>query len=253
MCALFVTAKQNKIMKKVFLLALGMASCQCIFAQTDNSNNLIRDVDGRLNMGSYTTSTFDSRYEGLKGSPFFISEWISGQMAFVDGKVFNEIPLKYNAYTKELMMKRQSGDSLIVFPYQVQSFTINDPVTKANFTFKRYPKAQTPKYDMREVYFLVLYEGKTSLLKLVKKDLKKADYKDPYSNNVRYDTYEDANEYYLLKNDEKLAKVKRNKKSVMEALADKESSLQEFVTVQKLTFKTEADFVRIVSKYNSLP
>jgi hypothetical protein len=251
MCALFVTAKQNKIMKKVFLLALGMASCQCLFAQTDNSNNLIRDVDGRLNMGSYTTSTFDSRYEGLKGSPFFISEWISGQMAFVDGKVFNEIPLKYNAYTKELMMKRPSGDSLIVFPYQVQSFTINDPVTKANFTFRRYPKAQTPKYDMREVYFLVLYEGKTSLLKLVKKDLKKADYKDPYSNNVRYDTYEDANEYYLLMADGKMSKIKRSKKSVLEALSDKEVAIKALLEQEKIEMKTERDLVRVVAKYDA--
>ncbi len=56
-------------------------------AQTENANNLICDVDGRLNMGNYMTSSFDSRYEGLKGSPFFISEWISGEMAFVDGRV----------------------------------------------------------------------------------------------------------------------------------------------------------------------
>lgn len=251
MCALFVTAKQNKIMKKVFLLALGMASCQCIFAQTDNANNLIRDVDGRLNMGTYTTSSFDSRYEGLKGSPFFISEWISGQMAFVDGKVFNEVPLKYNAYTKELMMKRQSGDSLIVFPYQVQSFTINDPVTKANFTFKRYPKAQTPKYDMRDVYFLVLYEGKTSLLKLVKKNLKKADYKDPYSNDIRYDTYEDANEYYLLKTDGSLSKIKKSKKSVLEALSDKEIAIKALLEQEKIEMKTERDLVRVVVKYDA--
>lgn len=239
-------------MKSLFLFAVGIISCQSIFAQTENANNLIRDVDGRLNMGTYTTSSFDSRYEGIKGSPFFISEWISGQMAFVDGKVFNEVPLKYNAYTKELMMKRPSGDSLIIFPYQVQSFTINDPVTKANFTFKRYPKAQTPKYDMRDVYLLVLYEGKTSLLKLVKKNLKKADYKDPYSNNIRYDTYEDANEYYLLKTDGSLSKIKKSKKSVLEALSDKEVAMKALLEQEKIELKSERELVRVVAKYDAI-
>lgn len=239
-------------MKSLFLFAIGIISCHSVFAQTENANNLIRDVDGRLNMGTYTTSSFDSRYEGIKGSPFFISEWISGQMAFMDGKVFNEVPLKYNAYTKELMMKRPSGDSLIIFPYQVQSFTINDPVTKANFTFKRYPKAQTPKYDMRDVYLLVLYEGKTSLLKLVKKNLKKADYKDPYSNNIRYDTYEDANEYYLLKTDGSLSKIKRSKKSVLEALSDKEVAIKALLEQEKIELKSERELVRVVAKYDAI-
>jgi hypothetical protein len=239
-------------MKKVLFTAFVSCLFHGLLAQTENANSLIRDAEGRLGVGSYTTSTFDSRYEGIKGSPFFISEWIQGQMAFVDGKVFNEVPLKYNAYTKELVMKRPSGDSLIIFPYQVQSFTLNDPVTKAGFTFKRYPKAQTSKYDMRDVYFLVLYEGKTSLLKLVSKNLKKADFKDPYSNNVRYDSYEDANEYYLLKADGSMVKVKRSKKSVLDALSDKEVAIKALLEQEKIELKSERELVRVVAKYDAI-
>jgi hypothetical protein len=239
-------------MKKNLFIACCLCSAHGLMAQTENANSLIRDVDGRLGVGNYTTSTFDSRYEGIKGSPLFISEWISGQMAFVDGKVFNDMPLKYNAYTKELLMKRPSGDSLIVFPYQVLSFTINDSVTKANFTFKRYPKSQTSKYDMRDVYFLVLYEGKTSLLKLVSKTLKKADFKDPYSNNVRFDTYEDANEYYLLKADGNMVKVKRSKKSVLDVLSDKEVAIKALLEQEKIELKSERELVRVVAKYDAI-
>lgn len=239
-------------MKKILIFAFFTASCTSLLAQTENVNNLIRDVDGRLNMGNYMTSSFDSRYEGLKGSPFFISEWISGEMAFVDGRVFKEVPLKYNAYSKELVMKRPSGDSIIVFPYQVNSFIINDPVTKANFEFKRCPSAHTSKYDMRDIYFLTLYQGKTSLVKLISKTLKKADYKDPYSNNVRYDTFEDANEYFLLKTDGSLTKIKKNKKSVLGALSDKEEALKALMDQEKLDIKTERDLVVAVAKYNAI-
>lgn len=239
-------------MKKLLFCTFLFASGSTLYAQTENANSLIRDVDGRLNMGNYMTSSFDSRYEGLKGSPFFISEWIKGEMTFADGRVFKEVPLKYNAYSKELVMKRPSGDSLIVFPYQVSSFVINDPITKANFEFKRYPTAQTPKYDMREIYFLTLYTGKTSLVKLINKTLKKADYKDPYSNNVRYDTFEDANEYYLLKADGSMVKIKKSKKSVLDALSDKEAALKALLEQEKIDIKTERDLVVAVAKYNAI-
>ncbi|WP_428665100.1 hypothetical protein [Runella sp.] len=239
-------------MKNVFLFSFCVLAGTSLFAQTNNANNLIRDVDGRLSTGTYMTSSFDSRYEGIKGSPFFISEWIKGQLAFVDGRIFKEVPIKYNAYSKELLMKRPGGDSIIVFPYQISSFVINDPVTKANFEFKRYPAAQTPKYDLREVYFLTLYEGKTSLVKLVSKALKKADFKDPYSNNVRFDTYEDANEYYLIKADGSMVKVKKNKKSVLGALSDKEEALKALFEHEKLEMKTERELVIAVAKYNAI-
>lgn len=99
-------------MKRIIISAFLIAFASSLMAQTNNSNNLIHDVDGRI---------------------------------------FNEVPIKYNAYSKELVMKRPSGDSLIVFPDQVHSFVINDPAT------------QTSKYNIREIYFPALYTGKTSL------------------------------------------------------------------------------------------
>jgi hypothetical protein len=105
---------------------------------------------------------------------------------------------------------------------------------------------------MRDVYFLVLYEGKTSLLKLVSKNLKKADFKDPYSNNVRFDTYEDANEYYLLKADGNMAKVKRSKKSVLDALSDKEVAIKALLEQEKIELKSERELVRVVAKYDAI-
>jgi hypothetical protein len=233
--------------KSLLFFAFSLSISTVIFSQTTNpATPKPMWMDGAF-------TGHDFRYEGFRGSPLFINEWIKGEINLTDGRVFTDVPLKYNAYTKGLFMQSPAGDSIAVFSNLVASFIIKDPVTKNDFTFKQYPLAQIQGKSAEGLYFLVLLEGSTTLLKLIHKIIKKADYKEPYSNNISYDTYEDTNEYYLLKNDGKLAKVKRNKKSVMEALTDKESSLQEFVTAQKLTFKTDADFVRIVSKYNTLP
>lgn len=199
--------------------------------------------------GAYTGHDF--RYEGFKGSPLFINEWINGQISLADGRVFDDVPLKYNAYTKGLFMKSPAGDSIAVFSNLVNSFIIKDSVSKSDFVFKRYPLAKFLKKQGSDLYFLVLYEGKTSLLKLISKVIKKADYKDPYSNNVRYDTYEDANEYYILKADNSLIKIKKSKKALIETFIDKEEDLNEYITQQNLAVKTEAELVRIVAKYDT--
>ncbi|MFN8349159.1 MAG: hypothetical protein U0X91_29435 [Spirosomataceae bacterium] len=202
-------------------------------------------------MDGHSPSGRDLRYEGFRGSPLFMNEWINGEINLADGRVFEDVPLKYNTYTKGLFMKTPAGDSIAVFSNLVSSFIIKDPVSQSEFVFKRYPLAKTPKKQEMDAYFLVLYEGKTTLLKLVSKVIKKADYKDPYSNNIRYDTYEDANEYYILKADNSLVKIKKSKKALPETFIDKEQELNEFIIQQHLEVKTDAELVRIVAKYDT--
>lgn len=233
-------------MKAIAFFFFGFFAVNFVFSQTTNPvPKQPLWMDGAYQAGR------DFRYEGFKGSPLFINEWINGQINLADGRAFDDVPLKYNAYTKGLFMKSPAGDSIAVFSNLVNSFIIKDPVSKSDFVFKRYPFAKTSKKQESDLYFLVLYEGRTCLLKLISKIIKKADYKDPYSNNVRYDTYEDANEYYLLKADNSLIKIKKSKKALMEALADKEAALTEFITQQNLTIKTEVELVRVVAKYDS--
>ncbi|WP_428665097.1 hypothetical protein [Runella sp.] len=199
--------------------------------------------------GAYTGHDF--RYEGFRGSALFINEWLNGQVSLTDGRLFKDVPLKYNAYTKRLFMKNPVGDSIEVFSNLMDSFVINDPVSKNDFVFKRFPTAKMAKNNAGDLFFLVLYEGKTSLVKLINKTIKKADYKDPYSNNIPYDTFEDAHEYYLLKPDNTLTKVKKSKKAITEALSDKEPAVKDFMVQQNVTVKTEAELVRVVAKYDS--
>ena len=41
--------------------------------------------------------TFDDRYEGVRGSPFFIEEWAEGEIRGSNGKIYTDLQLKYNA------------------------------------------------------------------------------------------------------------------------------------------------------------
>ena len=198
-------------------------------------------------------NTIDNRYEGLKGTPYFLPDWLKGQVEMTTGKNYTNVPLKFNAHKQQLILLRtgSGNDSIIVDANQVKRFTLagNDGQT---YLFERLPTANTNDQALKDGYFLVLYDGKTALLKRIAKTFKSADYKNPYASEVRYDAYQNAFSYYLFKPDQTLTKVKLSDKSIIDALADRKDDLKAFVKQENLTVKTDSDAILLVKKYDSL-
>jgi hypothetical protein len=219
----------------------------------------------------------DNRYEGLKGTPYFLPDWSAGEVELNGGINYKNPQLKFDAARQNLLVKDpRTGDSVIVDSRQIVRFVLYQrdaaqrdaaqpgaaqtnaapenatAQTRSAWLFRRYADLKTDEKDLGSGYFLVLYEGKTTLLKQVKKIFKKADYKDPYSNNVRYDSYDDDATYYLLRSDHQLTRVKRSKKALFDALADQKAALTAFADEQKLSGKTDGDLIKLVQFYDRL-
>ena len=198
----------------------------------------------------------DTRYEGMRGTPYFQPEWATGQIELTNGRKYTDVPIKFDAHRQVLILLRpkQGNDSIIIDPQTVHRFRLSVPTDAdgREYLFQRYPTAKTSDPVLREGYFLVLYEGKTALLKRVVKTFRPADFKGAYTTNITYDAYTDDNAYYILKPDQSLTKVKLNKKALLDALADKGDGLKKFVDAQKLGVKTETEAVALVQQYDSL-
>lgn len=195
--------------------------------------------------------TIDNRYEGLRGTPYFLSGWSNGQIAMTDGRRYVNVPVKFDAFRQALILLRPKvgNDSIIIDRRTVNRFELTGPEGQL-YAFRNYPDVMLPD-DMGDGgYFLVLYEGNTTLLKRIAKTLQKADYKQPYSVDVRYDSFENAHAYYILKPNQPLAKVKLSKKSLLDALSDKRAGLSTFADT--LNLKTETDAAALVRQYDSL-
>lgn len=204
--------------------------------------------------GPYTmVNTIDHRYEGLRGTPYFLPEWNKGEIEMVSGQHYKEVPLKFDAYRQHLILLRTwvGSDSIIVNAEQVKSFQLKNSDGQL-YVFRHIPTAITNDEALKEGYFLVLYQGKTALLKRVLKQFKQADFKNPYSNDVRYDEFKNVTSYYLLKPDQTLTKVKLSDKSLIEILGDRKEELKAFVKQENLNFRTENDAITLVKKYDSL-
>ncbi|GAB3775029.1 hypothetical protein GCM10028818_18570 [Spirosoma horti] len=261
-------------MKTLFLTTIALLSLSIGYAQTRDTtkaNSASRqDSPTPLNQrNGYETyqstnqiigagpngmvNTLDNRYEGLKGTPYFLPDWINGQVEMTTGKNYTNVPLKFNAHKQQLILLRTGfgNDSIIIDANQVKHFALNSKDGQVYF-FERLPTAKTNDQTLKDGYFLLLYQGKNALLKRIAKTVKSADYKNPYASDVRYDAYQNAFSYYLLRPDQTLTKVKLSDKSIIDALGDRKEELKAFVKQENLLFKTDTDAILLVKKYDSL-
>ena len=92
------------------------------------------------NRMSYTTS-YDNRYEGLKGTYYFIPEWLEGDLFGSGGtKIASRVPIKYDAYNKQVIRKRSEKDSVAVY---ASAFTLYDK--ENSYHFIQIPQSITTK------------------------------------------------------------------------------------------------------------
>lgn len=194
----------------------------------------------------------DNRYEGLRGTPYLVPNWSKGEIELVTGKVYADVPIKFDASTQNLVMLRPAtNDSIIVNAGQIKRFSFLDADGNP-FVYRRFPAMKTDDATLKDGYFQVLYAGKNTLLKRTGKIFRKADFKQAYSADVRYDAYQDDVTYYLLRPDQSLTKLKRSRKPLYEALGGDENLLKAFTDREKLSFKTDADMAKLVQFADSL-
>jgi hypothetical protein len=198
--------------------------------------------------------SFDNRYEGLQGTPYFSPIWANGRIELANGKVYVDVPLKFDANRQNLILRRpeRGNDSIIIERPMVRQFQLDAP-DGSPYVFRRYPAAVISDASARGDYFLVLYEGKTTLLKHIVKTFRKASFKDPYSSDVRYDSFDTNINYYLLKPDQTMTKVKKSRKAVLDALGSREAELKAYADKEKINGKTEPELARLVAYFDSLP
>lgn len=214
-------------------------------------NSLQRNEE--IGGGTGAVRTYDLRYEGMQGTPYFIDEWLSGKLVFTNGDAGKKSHLlKYNTQTKELLMKRPQGDSIIVFPNQITAFTINDASKNVSYPFIKVENLKADGGTVPVCFLMVLYKNKSSLLKYVSKNVLKANYQGGYSIDRRYDSYVDNSQYFIRKADNSLVKVKVKKSSVLDALEDKKAEIEAYIKKENLSFKNDIDIAKVLVYYDSL-
>ncbi len=251
----------------ITMLILGV--CQVLWAQNDSTKTKKQTKDEyenpNLNRGSNNTTgnmghdnlkrltrngcvtTFDNRYEGIRGTPFLYDVWQPTNV-WIEG---NNGPIatesKFMVYEKqELRVKRPEGDSIILNNPQVIQFQF----INQNRTFKRISHEQNALGEFMEV----IYEGeKYSVFAKRYCKLIKAKAGGAYSEGVPFDQLIIEDEYYLRTDShKKLTLFKTNRGSLLKVLPGQDDAMIKFQKDNKLKLDKEPDLARFVAHYESL-
>jgi hypothetical protein len=201
--------------------------------------------------GSYHGSIqpFDTRYEGIKGTYYLMPLWLEGDLYGNAGKlVASRVSIKYDALNKEVIQRNTEKDTIAVFP---SAFTLYDNTKSYQFVHRQGFTTTSGK-KISNTYLQVLFLNRMGFYKNFTKSLLPADYKQPYSDNRPYDSFEEKTEYFLAKENGEMEQIKLNQRSVLQNLQDHKKVLEIYIKTNQLDLKREADVVSLLTYYESL-
>lgn len=217
----------------LFAIATTYARSQAIITSSDaNTVQTIQLYDPYL-----------TRYKNIEGSPYVLSETMKNGW-IMDGNKRTTTQLRYNSQTGEV---EYIQDKQVMTPKNpVSEFVIWGPDT---LTFKKgFPAAGT--WTANEFY-QVLYDGRmTKLVKHIRSDIKKNT--NPMENDFgkeRFDTREEyyvwianaqppSENYFLKLADGQMKSVVASKKSLVAALPQQATRIDQYAAEQKVKLKS---------------
>jgi hypothetical protein len=186
-----------------------------------------------------------SEYVDIQGSPYYAPDWLKGSITLENAKTYQDVDLKYDEMKDKVYVKSAAGETILLND-KVKAFTIpaiaNVAVRQFRSGFSGIPDASA------DSYFEVLAEGKTQLLKRTTKSILE---NKEYNSASSTKTFIENVKYYLLR-DGKATLIKKDKKSVLSALKDKETALESYIKEKSLNLKSDADLALLIDYSNTI-
>ena len=197
--------------------------------------------------GTLKAATKNTHYAEMEGSPFFYDNWTLGEASLSDGKTYKDVLLKFDEVSGTLMFKYNLTDSPMVFKYRPLAFKFNF-IDETPFITEFANGFEPADGATPATFYQVLAAGKTQLLK---RHVKSVTESQAFGSNETRKRVSEVTAYYLAK-DKHPVKVKRDKRSVLNALTDKVDTLKTYIAANDLDLTNDSDFARLITYYKTL-
>lgn len=189
----------------------------------------------------------ETDHSEIEGSPFFNDDWSTGLVMLSDDRTFKDMSLKYNVYREELYFKDSNGE-IKMFSSPVSEFKIMS-MEDGNSHSKKFKSGYTniPGYTAKS-FFEVLSEGTVQILKKHRRLVTETTGIDLGTITRRFI---DKESYYLIISDT-VTLVKKDKKSILALLNNKQTELETYIKAYKLDLKNDDDLAKLINYYNSI-
>lgn len=218
---------KNKL-KLLFLLSLSLAFFGKLKAQ------IVQDVAGK--------PLIPNKYAEVKGDVYFYENWSKGYVKSADGKRNDSYTLKYDEI-----------EDVPIYLSEEETYTFVDRIIEFNLTnkegiqiiFRNGFKPTSKTTD--KSYFQVVYDGD---IKFLKKNIKNIIEDREYNSATTVKKITTSPFYFLVDQSQKITQVRRDTKSILEAL-DKNEAASHYIKENKLDLKKDQDLIKLLTFYSS--
>ena len=199
----------------------------------------ISDVNGQA---------FINKYEGIAGSVYDQSDYQLAKITLKDGRVYNDVKTRINLLEQEVNFIASNGQEGFLGKGMASEIAYIDS-QKETQDIKIFQCGFPPIDNQNRIsFYQILFNGKTSLLKSVYKSIQERNNDMSGERFKEFATYENV---YLLK-DGTMARIKKDKSSILVLFQDKKEAITKYIEDKKLNLKNEAHLVDLVKYYNTL-
>lgn len=188
----------------------------------------------------YTGEAYYGYNSNIKGTPFFISDSMQPNDIFYDGTLYKNVPLLFDIVKQKVVITRfENNERIQLVNAKIKYFT-SDGHKFENIL------QQTPGENISANMYEVMFNGKASVLIKRIKRIKESIRAEGPTNFIEEDQI-------FIKKENNLFEI-RNKKSVLDAVADKKKLVKSYVRKKKFRFKKniEKELVATAAYYETL-
>jgi hypothetical protein len=185
-------------------------------------------------------------YRQVKGTPYLIDEWLTGDIYLDNGKELKVVMFKLDVYAHRILVYHENLKRLVIPEKDhITGFTFHEKGRAKNYIKIFGVNAKAKVFD--GCYFEVLTEGEVSFFKLDYKDvlsLKEAEKK-------YIEEFLDEISYYLLKDGE-YKQVRLHKLSLLKKFPEFKVQIRKYIRKNNLKVRKENDFVAAITYINEI-
>lgn len=175
-------------------------------------------------------------YKDIEGSAYLYEEYVLGTLITTDGHTIAEVPLKWNIYTQEIVVKSHSGDDILLDEYQYQ--TIFYPYEGREIELRRCNN-QRPN-----VFYEIIFEEEKLLLFKEHYATIQEGHNQGLSKSAK--KFSPRSRYYVIQGNGDAERTKLKRKSLFSMFPPATAqALESFAKQNNLKLNNEADFVAL--------
>lgn len=204
----------------------------------------LRWLNNASNMNRARANSLD--LSDIEGSVYYNENFVQGQVYYLD-KLFDSYPMRYNAYSDEIEIRRTEGSALESV-YKSTSLTCK--FGGEDYVYSKYFDS---KDEIKEGYLIRIYDGPKYILFEKKGKIYKEGRKAATSMHPTYPPkFEDKHGYYISSNKKVPVHFKGSKKELGAIFEGEDNAdIKSYIKKNKLKLTKEEDLIQLLKYVNS--